>query len=131
MLQKEVVERLTARPGGHDYGRLSVMVQSRCHAEKLFTVGRGVFMPPPKVESAFVRLVPHPSPPVEVEGTQVFEQVVARAFSQRRKTLRNALKGVAGIDQIRAAGLDPNVRPEDLALEQYAQLSRVLTRLRG
>jgi 16S rRNA (adenine1518-N6/adenine1519-N6)-dimethyltransferase len=60
MLQKEVVERLTARPGGHDYGRLSVMVQSRCDAEKLFTVGRGVFTPPPNVESAFVRLVPHP-----------------------------------------------------------------------
>jgi 16S rRNA (adenine1518-N6/adenine1519-N6)-dimethyltransferase len=127
MLQKEVVERLTARPGSRDYGRLSLMVQFRCHAEKLFTVGRGVFVPPPKVESAFVRLVPRPNPPVHLEDTQVFEHLVAQAFSQRRKTLRNALKGVAGIEQIRAAGLDPGARPEDLDLEQYARLSRVLT----
>jgi 16S rRNA (adenine1518-N6/adenine1519-N6)-dimethyltransferase len=128
MLQKEVVERMTAAPGGHDYGRLSIMLQYRCRAERLFTVGAGAFTPPPKVESAFVRLTPHPSPVVQVGDEAVFEQLVSRAFSQRRKTLRNALRGVASADQIGAADIDPRLRPEDLGLEHYARLSQVLSR---
>ncbi|MGB0714186.1 MAG: 16S rRNA (adenine(1518)-N(6)/adenine(1519)-N(6))-dimethyltransferase RsmA, partial [Gammaproteobacteria bacterium] len=94
MLQKEVVDRITASPGNKDYGRLSVMVQYRCKAEKLFTVGPGAFRPAPKVDSAIVRLTPYATPPVEVTDKDVFAQVVARAFNQRRKTLRRTFKSL-------------------------------------
>jgi len=123
MLQKEVVERLAATPGTRVYGRLSVMVQFYCSVEKLFTVGPGSFSPPPKVESAVVRLVPHRTMPVKVRNEALFRQVVNQAFSQRRKTLRNALRGLVSEAAMLELGLDPRLRPECISLEQFAALA--------
>jgi 16S rRNA (adenine1518-N6/adenine1519-N6)-dimethyltransferase len=124
MLQREVVTRMAAGPGGGDYGRLSVMVQYRCRVERLFTVPPGAFRPPPKVNSAVVRLIPYRSPPVDVGDEIVFRQVVAAAFSQRRKTLRNALRDVATEAELEAAGIDPGERAEQLSLSAFADISR-------
>src|SRR4029079_835574 len=88
MLQKEVVDRMAAPPGSKTYGRLSVMIQYRFRVEKLFDVPAGAFRPPPNVESAFVRLVPHVSLPLDTSAERVLSGLVAKAFSQRRKTLR-------------------------------------------
>ena len=126
MLQKEVVERMVAAPGGGDYGRLSVMVQYHCRADKLFIVPPGAFFPPPKVESAIVRLVPHDTPPVEVGDEAVFAKLVRQSFAQRRKTLRNNLKGLLDAAAIEAVGIDPSIRPEKLSLAQFAALSRAV-----
>jgi 16S rRNA (adenine1518-N6/adenine1519-N6)-dimethyltransferase len=123
MLQKEVVERLAAGPGHPAYGRLSVMVQYRCRVEPLFSIGRGAFSPPPRVESAFVRLLPHTRPPVAVADEGRFAELVRRAFGQRRKTLRNTLRGVLPDTEIAALGIDPRARPETLGLADFAALS--------
>ncbi len=127
MLQREVVERMAAGPGEDAYGRLSVMLQYRCRIEALFTVGPGAFQPPPKVWSAVVRLVPRETFAVTVRDEQRFAEVVRRAFAQRRKTLRNSLQGLLDIDQIKAAGVDPTVRPETLDLAAFAALSDAVT----
>lgn len=123
MLQKEVVERLSAAPGGKDYGRLSVMVQWRCRVENLFTVPPGAFYPPPKVDSAVVRLTPHATPPVAVRNPATFARVVQAAFAQRRKTLRNSLKGVVSAEAMSALGIDPIRRAETLSLQEFAALA--------
>ncbi len=123
MLQKEVVDRLSAAPGGGDYGRLSVMVQQRCRVEHLFNVPPGAFHPPPKVDSAIVRLVPYPEPPVPVAEPAVFARIVAKAFSQRRKTLRNTLKGELDAETIEACGIDPIRRAETLSVEEFGRLA--------
>ena len=125
MLQKEVVERITAQPGSGQYGRLSVMMQYHCQTEMLFTVGPGAFRPAPKVDSAIVRLTPYRQPPVEVNPDSL-AKLVARAFAQRRKTLRNNLKGLLDTDAIEAAGIDPGIRPERLSLEEFARLANAL-----
>ena len=126
MLQKEVVDRMAAGPGSRDYGRLSVMIQYRCKVDPLFRVGPGAFQPAPKVDSAFVRLTPWPQPPVSVKDAACLETVVRQAFSQRRKTLRNTLKGLVSEQAIRATGTDPTARPETISLEQYAALANQL-----
>jgi len=125
-LQKEVVERMAAPPGSKTYGRLSVMVQYRCAVSNLFRLPPGAFRPPPKVDSAFVRLVPHAEPPVNVGDEQAFARLVTQAFSHRRKTLRNTLKGLLTEAQISAAGVNPAERAEQLALADFAALSREL-----
>ncbi len=127
MLQKEVVQRLAASPGGKDYGRLSVMIQYRCAVEKLFDVAPGAFNPPPKVDSAVVRLVPHQAPPVAVDDPERFALLVRAAFASRRKTLRNNLKGLLSAEQIAAVGIDPGRRAETLSLSEFAALSNVTT----
>ena len=127
MLQKEVVERMVAAPDTEHYGRLSVMVQFHCAAHKLFIVGPGAFKPAPKVDSAIVRLLPHAVPPVTVPDVVQFSTLVAQAFSQRRKTVRNSLKGTVTDAQFAACGIDPGVRAERLALADFAQLSRTLS----
>lgn len=129
MLQREVVTRMAASPGGGDYGRLSVMVQYRCRVERLFTVRPGAFRPPPKVNSAVVRLVPYRAPPVDVDDEAVFRKVVAAAFSQRRKTLRNALRDVASAEDLEAVGIDPGERAEQLSLSAFAAISRRVSAL--
>lgn len=126
MLQKEVVDRMAATPGSGTYGRLSVMVQFHCRVEKLFGVGPGAFRPPPKVDSAVVRLIPHTAPPVTVNDPAALAQIVAQAFAQRRKTLRNALKGVLDANAIEAAGIDPTWRAERLDLTKFAALANAL-----
>lgn len=131
MLQKEVVDRLAAAPGGGDYGRLSVMVQQRCRVERLFTVPPGAFHPPPKVDSAVVRLVPYETPPVTVADPALFAHIVARAFSQRRKTLRNTLRGELDADTIAACGIDPGRRAETLSVAEYGCLAEAAGKIRG
>ncbi|MDQ7017298.1 MAG: 16S rRNA (adenine(1518)-N(6)/adenine(1519)-N(6))-dimethyltransferase RsmA, partial [Gammaproteobacteria bacterium] len=123
MLQYEVVQRMAATPGGRDYGRLSVMCQYYCQVQALFTVRPGAFNPPPKVNSAIVRLTPHTEPLVEVGDVALFAKLVRQAFSQRRKTLRNTLKTLLSADQIEACDIDPSVRAETLSLAQFATLS--------
>lgn len=123
MLQKEVVERMAAGPGDAAYGRLSVMLQYRCAVIPLFTIGPGAFRPPPKVDSAFVRLTPHRAPPVEVADETLFARIVQQAFGQRRKTLRNTLKGILDDTDFAALGIDPQVRAEQLDLASFAQLA--------
>jgi len=127
MLQKEVVDRLCAEPGGKDYGRLGVMARYYCSMEPLMEVGPESFTPSPKVVSAVVRLVPHGQKPVRV-GPEVLGRVVAAAFSQRRKTLRNALGLLLVADEIESADVDPGARAETLGLEDFARLAEALLR---
>ncbi len=124
MLQREVVNRIAARPGDDDYGRLTVMLTPWLEAEALFDVGPGAFQPPPKVWSAVVRLTVRPEPAFAVSPR--FAAVVASAFSHRRKTLRNALKGLATAAQIESCDVDPNARPETLAPEAFNRLAQAL-----
>ncbi|HVC37224.1 MAG TPA: 16S rRNA (adenine(1518)-N(6)/adenine(1519)-N(6))-dimethyltransferase RsmA [Gammaproteobacteria bacterium] len=123
MLQKEVVQRMAAQPGGKDYGRLTVMLSVRCRVQPLLSIGAGAFTPPPKVESAFVRLIPHAQAPFQLADPVRFTALVNQAFSRRRKTLRNALMGLADESAIRRAGLDPAARPETLSAADYARLA--------
>jgi 16S rRNA (adenine1518-N6/adenine1519-N6)-dimethyltransferase len=123
MLQKEVVDRLAAAPGTRQYGRLSVMVQYRCRVTPLFSIGPDAFQPPPRVESAFVRLEPYRELPVAARSDAVLEAVVQQAFAQRRKTLRNALRGILGEDDIRSVGVDPSRRAEMLGLGEFTALA--------
>ncbi len=123
MLQKEVVERLAATPGGGDWGRLSIMVQYHCQVEHLFNVGSGAFKPAPKVDSAIVRLVPHETLPHPAKDHRQLEHVVREAFNQRRKTLRNTLKALLSSDEIAAANVDGSLRPEQLDLAAFVRLA--------
>ena len=123
MLQKEVVERLAAEPGGGDWGRLSIMVQYHCRVEHLFNVGPGAFNPPPKVDSAIVRLVPHEVLPHPAKDHRLLERVVREAFNMRRKTLRNTLKQLLPNEAIEAAGVDGSLRPEQLDLAAFERLA--------
>ncbi|MDF9392323.1 MULTISPECIES: 16S rRNA (adenine(1518)-N(6)/adenine(1519)-N(6))-dimethyltransferase RsmA [Methylococcus] len=125
MLQKEVVDRLCAGAGDDDYGRLSVMAALYCQAQHLFNVGPECFYPRPRVVSAVVRLVPHTVLPDAGLVKQV-SAVVAAAFGQRRKTLRNALKGLLDESALARAGIDPRARAEELSLADYVGLSRQL-----
>jgi 16S rRNA (adenine1518-N6/adenine1519-N6)-dimethyltransferase len=126
MLQKEVVDRMAAAPDTPDYGRLSVMLQARFAVTRLFIVPPGAFLPPPKVDSAIVRLVPLPLEAVPYQDEKVFAEVVARAFGQRRKTLRNTLKGVADEAAFAAVGIDPVRRGETLSVAEFAALANHL-----
>lgn len=126
MLQKEVVERMAAGPGSKVYGRLSVMLQAYCAVTPLFTVSPGAFRPAPKVDSAVVRLVPKPAERIAVADRTTFANVVRAAFGQRRKTLRNALQGVADTAAIEAAGLRPDARAEQVAVSGFVQLANLL-----
>ncbi len=124
MLQREVVDRMAAGPGSGVYGRLSVMIQAYCAVTRLFRVAPGAFRPPPAVESAVVRLVPHVEPVVDAAHAAHFGEIVRRAFSVRRKTLRNGLRGYVDADTIAAAGIDPGIRPEQLHVEDFARLAQ-------
>ncbi len=122
MLQKEVVDRLVASPGSKQYGRLSVMAAFHCRMERLFTVPPGAFRPPPKVDSAIIRMVPKTLDEAMLERLPRLEEVVRHAFGQRRKTLRNALKGLLDEKAIEAAGIDPKARAETISLEGFLDL---------
>ncbi len=127
MLQLEVVDRMVARPSTPEYGRLSVMLQTRFAMKKLFNVAPGAFRPPPKVESAVVRMVPLPAGP-DCDAA-VLDEVVRGAFSARRKTLRNALPLEAA--DFEALGVDPALRPENLAPADYVRIARRVSAGRG
>jgi 16S rRNA (adenine1518-N6/adenine1519-N6)-dimethyltransferase len=124
MLQKEVVERMVAAPGSKTYGRLSVMLQWRYDMTLMFIVPPTAFDPPPKVESAIVRMVPIAQPLACDE--EALAAVVMKAFSQRRKVIRNCLAGMFTEAQIVEAGIDPTLRPETVALAQYVALANLL-----
>ncbi len=126
MLQREVVERMVAAPSTPDYGRLSVMLQYRFDMAKLFVVKPGAFRPPPKVDSAVVRMLPRPTATLQVRDEQRLARVVTAAFSKRRKTLRNALDGLVEEAALRALGIDPRLRPENLGLAQYIALANAV-----
>jgi 16S rRNA (adenine1518-N6/adenine1519-N6)-dimethyltransferase len=126
MLQKEVVDRMAAPPGSKTYGRLSVMLQLRCTVEPLFRVPPGAFRPPPKVDSAIVRLTPLPTQALPDADSGMIDRLVRAAFGQRRKTLSNALRDLATAKQIDAAGIDPRARAEQLAPSAFVALAQTL-----
>ena len=123
--QKEVVDRMAAGPGSKVYGRLSVMLQAYCSVTPLFDVPPAAFRPPPKVDSAVVRLVPRTPETIGVDDPKRFADVVRAAFGQRRKTLRNALMGVATSEQIEAAGLRPDARAEQVEVAGFVRLANL------
>ncbi len=123
MLQKEVVDRMAAGPGSKVYGRLSVMLQAWCQVTALFDVGPGAFRPPPKVDSAVVRLVPRAPGSVGIDDPARFAAIVRDAFGQRRKTLRNAVSKLVDEATIRAAGIDPRARAEQLEVADFVRLA--------
>lgn len=133
MLQKEVVDRIVAAPGGADYGRLGVLLQAHCEVERLFDVPPAAFDPPPRVDSAVVRLVPLPRP--RVRDTESLERLLAVGFGQRRKMLRGTLlpwlraQGIDGEDP--AYGLEPTARPEQVPVERWARLADALAGASG
>ncbi|SDO20970.1 16S rRNA (adenine(1518)-N(6)/adenine(1519)-N(6))-dimethyltransferase RsmA [Vreelandella arcis] len=123
MLQKEVVERLAAEPGGPDWGRLSVMAQYYCQVEQLFIVPPEAFVPRPSVDSAIVRLTPHTALPHTADDPVLLFELVKLAFGQRRKTLRNNLKGRVNIDVLEALGIDPVRRPQTLTVAEFVAIA--------
>ena len=130
MLQKEVVDRMVSEAGSADYGRLSVMLQAQFSMEKLFEVPPGAFRPPPKVQSAVVRMRPLDVPLVSASLAPVFGRLVAAAFSKRRKTLRNAFQGYLDARGIEAAGLDVGSRPEQVSVAGFVRAAEEALRRR-
>lgn len=128
MLQKEVVERMAATPGSKDYGRLTIMLQYHCDITHLFNVGPEAFDPPPKVDSAIVRLVPHQQNPYAPIAIERLEFIVGKAFAMRRKTLNNNLKGLITADELEQLGIDGQKRPEQLSIEDYVQLAKFISK---
>jgi 16S rRNA (adenine1518-N6/adenine1519-N6)-dimethyltransferase len=127
MLQKEVVERMAAEPGSKVYGRLSVMLQAVCEVFPLFDVPPHCFNPPPKVNSAVVRLIPRSAGENGLLDAGKFEEVVRDAFSQRRKTLRNALSKICTSDNLLAAGIKPELRAEQVSVQSFIRLANSLS----
>jgi 16S rRNA (adenine1518-N6/adenine1519-N6)-dimethyltransferase len=127
MLQKEVVERLASPPDSEHYGRLSVMAQYYCAVDNLFHIGPEAFDPPPKVDSAVVRMVPFTNLPHCANDESTFAALVKQAFSMRRKTLRNNLKGLLSAEQIIACDIDPGTRAETLAVADFVRLANHLS----
>ena len=129
MLQKEVVDRICAQPGSRTFGRLSVMIQYACQTENLFVVAPENFNPPPKVDSAIVRLVPYQTKPFIAHNEVLFAKLVKQAFSQKRKTLRNTLKGLLETEHIEQCGIDPSARAESLSVKQFVDMANLYTQL--
>ena len=129
MLQKEVVERMVATPGSKAFGRLSVMLQWRYYMELMFVVPPTAFDPPPRVDSAIVRMIPL-AQPLECDQA-VLEEVVTKAFSQRRKVIRNCVAGLLTEADLVEAGIDPQARPEAVPTEQFVALANVLKKKRA
>lgn len=123
MLQREVIDRMVAAPGSGDYGRLSVMLQSRYRMHKLFDVPPEAFNPPPRVVSAIVRMEPLPESRPKPQSQGAFEKLVARAFTQRRKMLRRSLNDWAGLIDWEGLGILPTARAEEVSVAQFMALS--------
>lgn len=126
MLQKEVVARMAASPGSKAYGRLGIMLGCYFDIEALFDVDRLAFDPPPDVTSAIVRLAPLPPGTYNINDTEKLSKLVATAFSQRRKTIRNSLKKVIDEETLEFVGIDPGLRPEAISIAQYVELANTL-----
>jgi 16S rRNA (adenine1518-N6/adenine1519-N6)-dimethyltransferase len=128
MLQKEVVDRMAAPPGSKTYGRLSVMLQLRCEVQPLLHVPPGAFRPPPKVDSAVVRLVPLPADALPNVDASLLSNLVRAAFGQRRKTISNSVSEFATAANLIDAGIDPRARAEQLAPQAFVNLTKIVTR---
>ncbi len=126
MLQNEVVERMVAEPSTPAYGRLSVMLQYRFYMEKLLDVPPQSFRPAPKVDSAIVRMIPLPAAGIAVKNEKLFAQIVGAAFGQRRKTLRNTLRGHLTEADFAHLGIDPQLRAENLSVAEFAKMANLL-----
>lgn len=126
LLQKEVVDRLTATPYHKEYGRLSILLQYYCDIRALFTVEPTAFYPIPKVQSTFVRLVPYSTPPFPPTRFSQLQEVTRTAFNQRRKTLSNALKVYLSTQDFIALNIDPTLRPEALSIEDFVRISNFI-----
>jgi 16S rRNA (adenine1518-N6/adenine1519-N6)-dimethyltransferase len=127
MVQKEVALRIVAGPGDDNYGRLSVMLQYRCACQYLFDVPPGSFKPPPRVDSAVIRLTPLAVPEHDIGEFGNFSAIVQAAFGQRRKTISNSLKSMLDRERILACNIDPTLRAENLSIADFASLSRACT----
>jgi len=123
MVQKEVGKRIVAEVGSRNYGRLSVMIQYFCHCQYLFDVAPGCFTPPPKVDSAIIRLTPHTKPIARVNNFSVFSEIVRLAFSQRRKTISNSLKSILQPGDLDACRVERSLRAENLTLQDFICLA--------
>ena len=128
MFQKEVAERIVAKSGGKEFGRLSVLCQYRTTAKKLFDVNRSAFTPPPKVTSSIVQLMPKAKPEPECR-LEVLERVTAAAFGQRRKMLRASLRSMQPEVLLNELGIDPELRAEQLPVEAFARLAQRIGRV--
>jgi 16S rRNA (adenine1518-N6/adenine1519-N6)-dimethyltransferase len=129
MFQKEVVDRLNAQPRSSDYGRLSIITQWLCEVRPLFNIGQRAFTPPPKVESAVVRLTPRPQP-LAPARMDILERVTAAAFGQRRKMLRSSLKSLGNVEQLlAAANLPATARAEEISVAEFCALARAVEAL--
>jgi 16S rRNA (adenine1518-N6/adenine1519-N6)-dimethyltransferase len=127
MLQKEVVDRMSATPGNKAWGKLGVMLQYHCDIQPLFAVAPSCFNPPPKIDSAVVRLKVRTQPTIVADDFPLFENIVSIAFQQRRKTLRNSLKKIITDEQLTKAQIDSKLRPEQLSVADYVRLSNNVT----
>lgn len=127
MLQKEVVLRLTAEVGSADYGRLSVMSQYFCENEYLLTVPPTAFNPPPKVDSAVVRLTPKIQDDLSPAEFKCFSDIVKEAFNYRRKKLGNALKAYIAAEQWASLEVDPDLRPQDISISEFIRISKAVS----
>ena len=126
MLQKEVVDRMAAGPGSKAYGRLGIMLGCHLHIESLFDVDRSAFSPPPAVTSAVVRLDPLPPGSFDIRNEALLSKLVASAFMMRRKTIRNSLREHVEVRDLEAVGIDPGMRPEQISIAKYVELSNHL-----
>ena len=132
LVQREVADRLTAAPGPGDYGALTVNVRAVANAEMMFTVPAGAFRPPPKVESAVVRIAPKPTPLIAPEQEESFRAFVQSVFSMRRKQIQRIIRSLWNLDpaaadqRLESIGVDPSARPETLSVEQFARLHSLL-----
>ena len=126
MLQKEVVDRMTAQPGGRDFGRLTIMLGCRMESVPLFDVPPEAFSPPPKVTSSVVRLRPLPAGHFDIRNDEILAAIVKLAFSRRRKTMRNAVQGMAGENELAEAGIDASSRPEQVPVSAWVSLANGL-----
>lgn len=125
MLQKEVVDRLAAKPDSKSYGRLSVIVQYYCHVEALLDIPPSAFKPMPKVDSSVVRLVPYEELPVTAKDENRFRNIVKQAFSHRRKTIRNTLKDVISAEALEQLGIASSQRAENLTIKDFVTISNL------
>ena len=127
MLQLEVVQRMAAKPGNKNYGRLSLMLQYFCKVEHLFNIPSAAFSPKPKVVSAIARLTPHSKFPVIANDVHSLQTVIRTAFNQRRKTLKNSLKTIISKETLNKLPLDSSLRPENLSLQDYVIISDAIS----
>lgn len=127
MLQKEVGERITARPGEKNYGRLSVMLQYYCVTDMLLAIPPSAFYPPPKVNSCIIKLTPYRRLPIQANDESLFVEMVRKAFGQRRKTLRNSLRGIVNDDDWAHIAIHSDARAENLSVNDFVAMANTIS----